>query len=65
MLLTDPLGESPNADTDHGVKTTKTANINFDQIESDSIFCIATLLEPANPRALDAHTQTLSGLRLA
>ncbi|KAJ8349041.1 hypothetical protein SKAU_G00276300 [Synaphobranchus kaupii] len=42
---------SKEADTDHGVKTTKTAlleavNKRFDQIESDPIFCIATSLDP-------------------
>lgn len=42
---------SKQADTDTGVKTTKTSlleavNKRFDQIEYDPIFCIATLLDP-------------------
>ena len=41
---------SKQTDTDHGVKTTKTAlldavNKRFDQIECDPMFCIATLLD--------------------
>ena len=42
---------SKQADTDHGVKTAKTAlleavNKCFDQIDYDSMFCIATFLDP-------------------
>lgn len=42
---------SKQADTDHGVKTTKTSlleavNRRFDQIQYDPMFCIATYLDP-------------------